>query len=212
MPGLTFSNELISRDEGMHWCVSRSSPTQKTVADDRAQMLGSDFACHLYDMLENKLSDATIHEIVGDAVKHEKVFVTDSLPVGLIGMNAELMTQYIEFCADRLITQLGAPKLYNASNPFDFMTLISLQGKTNFVRLARREPFSPHRTHTQSSRRSLRSASGSTKRRESCPASTPRARRATARSSPPRKTFRECLRVVRVCNTLNRWLRFLDAQ
>ena len=98
-----------------------------------------DFACHLYDMLENKLSDATIHKIVGDAVKHEKVFVTDTLPVGLIGMNAELMTQYIEFCADRLITQLGAPKLYNASNPFDFMTLISLQGKTNFVRLARLE-------------------------------------------------------------------------
>lgn len=98
MPGLTFSNELISRDEGMH----------------------CDFACHLYDMLENKLSDETIHAIVGDAVKHEKVFVTESLPVSLIGMNAKMMSTYIEFCADRLIVQLGAPKLYGASNPFDW--------------------------------------------------------------------------------------------
>ena len=98
MPGLTFSNELISRDEGMH----------------------CDFACHLYSMLENKLSDETIHAIVGDAVKHELTFVTESLPVGLIGMNAEMMCEYIKFCADRLIVQLGAPKLYNASNPFDW--------------------------------------------------------------------------------------------
>jgi ribonucleoside-diphosphate reductase beta chain len=110
MPGLTFSNELISRDEGMH----------------------CDFACHIYNMLEHKLSDETIHEIVGDAVKHELTFVTDSLPVSLIGMNAEMMRDYIKFCADRLIVQLGAPKLYNAANPFDWMELISLQGKTNF--------------------------------------------------------------------------------
>ena len=123
MPGLTFSNELISRDEGMHWCVSHSRLTQKTVADDRAQMLGSDFACHLYSMLENKLSDATIHAIVGDAVKHEKVFVTESLPVSLIGMNAEMMSNYIEFCADRLIVALGAPKLYDTANPFDWSAL-----------------------------------------------------------------------------------------
>ena len=101
MPGLTFSNELISRDEGMH----------------------CDFACHLYDMLENKLSDATIHEIVGDAVKHELTFVTESLPVSLIGMNADMMAEYIKFCADRLIVQLGAPKLYGAANPFDWSAL-----------------------------------------------------------------------------------------
>ena len=110
MPGLTFSNELISRDEGMH----------------------CDFACHLYSMLENKLSDETIHAIVGDAVAHELTFVTESLPVSLIGMNAATMSEYIRFCADRLIVQLGAPKLYNAQNPFDWMELISLQGKTNF--------------------------------------------------------------------------------
>ena len=101
MPGLTFSNELISRDEGMH----------------------CDFACHLYNMLENKLDDETIHAIVGDAVKHELTFVTESLPVSLIGMNASMMSTYIKFCADRLIVQLGAPKLYNAQNPFDWSAL-----------------------------------------------------------------------------------------
>ncbi|KAG8469373.1 hypothetical protein KFE25_005828 [Diacronema lutheri] len=110
MPGLTFSNELISRDEGMH----------------------CDFACLLYSMLHNKLSDDTVHTIVGDAVAHEKHFVTDSLPVDLIGMNSKLMAQYIEFCADRLLLSLGHPKLYEASNPFDWMEMISLQGKTNF--------------------------------------------------------------------------------
>mmetsp|Transcript_39913 Transcript_39913/g.98680 ORF Transcript_39913/g.98680 Transcript_39913/m.98680 type:complete len:390 (-) Transcript_39913:172-1341(-) len=110
MPGLTFSNELISRDEGMH----------------------CDFACLLYSMLDNKLSDEVVQQIVGDAVKHEKHFVTDSLPVDLIGMNSKLMAQYIEFCADRLLGALGHPKLYNASNPFDWMEMISLQGKTNF--------------------------------------------------------------------------------
>jgi ribonucleoside-diphosphate reductase beta chain len=110
MPGLTFSNELISRDEGMH----------------------CDFACLLYSMLENPLSDETVHAIVGDAVGHEKHFVTDSLPVDLIGMNKKLMGEYIEFCADRLLLALGHPKLYGASNPFDWMEMISLQGKTNF--------------------------------------------------------------------------------
>ena len=110
MPGLTFSNELISRDEGMH----------------------CDFACLLYSMLEKKLTDAELHAIVGEAVVHEKEFVCDALPVSLIGMNQGLMAQYIEFCADRLLVALDAPKLYNATNPFDWMELISLQGKTNF--------------------------------------------------------------------------------
>ena len=110
MPGLTFSNELISRDEGMH----------------------CDFACLLYSMLEKRLSDETIHSLVGDAVEHEKEFVCDALPCALIGMNSNMMKQYIEFVADRLIVALGAPKLYNATNPFDWMELISLQGKTNF--------------------------------------------------------------------------------
>ena len=110
MPGLTFSNELISRDEGMH----------------------CDFACLLYSMLEHKLSDEELHTIVGDAVEHEKEFVCDALPVSLIGMNKDMMSTYIEFCADRLLVALGAAKLYNATNPFDWMELISLQGKTNF--------------------------------------------------------------------------------
>ncbi len=110
MPGLTFSNELISRDEGMH----------------------CDFACMLYSMLENKLTDAELHAIIGEAVVHEKEFVCEALSVALIGMNKDLMSQYIEFCADRLLVALGAPKLYNATNPFDWMELISLQGKTNF--------------------------------------------------------------------------------
>lgn len=111
MPGLSFSNELISRDEGMH----------------------CDFACLLYnDHLVNKLSVERVTEIITDAVEIEKEFVTDALPVRLIGMNAELMSQYIEFVADRLLVELGCPKVYNATNPFDFMEMISLQGKTNF--------------------------------------------------------------------------------
>ena len=110
MPGLTFSNELISRDEGMH----------------------CDFACLLYSMLENKLSEETIHEIVGDAVAHEKEFICEALPVSLIGMNATMMSEYIEFVADRLLCALGVSKIYNTANPFDWMELISLQGKTNF--------------------------------------------------------------------------------
>lgn len=111
MPGLTFSNELISRDKGLH----------------------CDFACLLYvNHLQNKLSEETIREIIVDAVVIEKEFVTDALPVKLIGMNAELMCQYIEFVADRLLVALGCNKVWNATNPFDFMELISLQGKTNF--------------------------------------------------------------------------------
>ncbi len=110
MPGLSFSNELISRDEGLH----------------------CDFACLLYNMLEGKLSTERIQEIIGDAVAIEKEFVSDSLPVDLIGMNAKMMCQYIEFVADRLLVALGYHRLFNATNPFDFMELISLQGKTNF--------------------------------------------------------------------------------
>lgn len=111
MPGLTFSNELISRDEGLH----------------------CDFACHLYTKhLITKLPQDTVVEIIKDAVNIEKEFVTDALPVNLIGMNAELMCQYIEFVADRLLDELDCPKQYGSKNPFDFMEMISLQGKTNF--------------------------------------------------------------------------------
>ena len=111
MPGLTFSNELISRDEGLH----------------------CDFACLLYnDHLVNKLSTEKVIEIITSAVEIEKEFVTESLPVRLIGMNADLMNQYIEFVADRLLMELNCPKVYNATNPFDFMDMINLQGKTNF--------------------------------------------------------------------------------
>jgi len=110
MPGLSFSNELISRDEGMH----------------------CDFACLMYSKLVNKLSNDRITEIVTNAVEIEKEFVTDALPVELIGMNSRLMQQYIEFVADRLLGELGVPKYYKTRNPFDFMDMISLQGKTNF--------------------------------------------------------------------------------
>ena len=92
-----------------------------------------DFAVELYSMLENKLSDEEVHAIVGEAVEMEIEFVTSALPCGFIGMNAESMTEYVKYCADRLIVALGAPKLYNASQPFEWMTLISLQGKTNFL-------------------------------------------------------------------------------
>lgn len=110
MPGLTFSNELISRDEGLH-CT---------------------FACLLYSMLQNKLDEQQVHQIIQEAVDIEKQFVTDALPVSLLGMNAQLMQQYIAFVADRWLTELGYSKLFHATNPFDFMELISLQGKTNF--------------------------------------------------------------------------------
>ncbi len=110
MPGLTFSNELISRDEGLH----------------------CEFACLLYSMLENKLSEEQVQGIIRDAVEIEKEFITEALPVGLIGMNAVLMQQYIEFVADRWLSELGYTTIYNTTNPFDFMEMISLQGKTNF--------------------------------------------------------------------------------
>lgn len=110
MPGLTFSNELISRDEGLH----------------------CDFACLLYSMIQDKPSEETIRQIITDAVSIEKEFITEALPVDLIGMNSKLMSQYIEFVADRLIKALGYAPVYNATNPFDWMELISLEGKTNF--------------------------------------------------------------------------------
>ncbi len=110
MPGLCFANELISRDEGLH----------------------CDFACLLYNQLTNKLDVSQVTEVIASAVEIEKEFVRDALPVRLIGMNADLMCQYIECCADRLLQALHCPKLFGAANPFDFMELISLQGKTNF--------------------------------------------------------------------------------
>jgi ribonucleoside-diphosphate reductase subunit M2 len=110
MPGLTFSNELISRDEGLH----------------------TDFACLLYSMLNNKLPDDIVHNIIKGAVETEKEFICDALSCDLIGMNRELMTTYIKFVADRMLDALGHPKMYMAQNPFDWMELISLQGKTNF--------------------------------------------------------------------------------
>jgi ribonucleoside-diphosphate reductase beta chain len=110
MPGLSFSNELISRDEGLH----------------------CDFACLLYKELLNKLPETRVKEIIASAVEIEKEFVTDALPVSLIGMNAAMMQQYIEFVADRLLVALGFTKHFNATNPFDFMEMQSLQGKTNF--------------------------------------------------------------------------------
>ncbi|RZC34362.1 Ribonuc red sm domain containing protein [Asbolus verrucosus] len=110
MPGLTFSNELISRDEGLH----------------------CDFACLMFSHLVQKPSKQRVTNIIKDAVKIEKEFLTEALPVSLIGMNCQLMCQYIEFVSDRLLTELGCEKIYNATNPFDFMTIISSEGKTNF--------------------------------------------------------------------------------
>ena len=110
MPGLTFSNELISRDEGLH----------------------CDFACLLHNQLNRGAGENIIHRIISEAVEIETEFVTSALPVELIGMNAGLMRQYIEFVADRLLVSLGASKLYDVSNPFPWMEMISMQGKTNF--------------------------------------------------------------------------------
>ena len=110
MPGLTFSNELISRDEGMH----------------------TDFACLLFSHLKNKPERQLIEKIITEAVEIEQEFLSDALPCALLGMNAKLMCQYIEFVADRLLLTLGVQKYYNATNPFDFMENISLAGKTNF--------------------------------------------------------------------------------
>ena len=111
LPGLTFSNELISRDEGMH----------------------CDFAVHLHNNhIVNRVSKDRIKEIIVDALNIEREFITESLPVSLIGMNAKLMTQYLEFVTDRLLLEFGCEKVYDATNPFDFMEMISLEGKTNF--------------------------------------------------------------------------------
>ena len=110
LPGLTFSNELISRDEALH----------------------TEFAIAMYAKMQNKPDIETVKTIISDAVKIESEFITDSLPCSLIGMNSRDMIQYIQFVADRLIVQLGYSKLYSSSNPFDFMELISLEGKTNF--------------------------------------------------------------------------------
>ena len=111
MPGLTFSNELISRDEGMH----------------------CDFAVHLHNNhLVNQVPKERITHILTNALDIEREFITESLPVSLIGMNSKLMTQYLEFVTDRLLVELGCEKVYNSTNPFDFMDMINLQGKTNF--------------------------------------------------------------------------------
>ena len=110
MPGLTTSNEFIARDEGMH----------------------TDFACLLYSKIKHKLTKAKVTKIIKEATKIEKNFITKALPCELIGMNAVLMSQYIEFVADRLVVQLGYPKIFNVANPFDFMERISLEGKDNF--------------------------------------------------------------------------------
>ena len=110
MPGLSFSNELISRDEGMH----------------------TDFACLMLGMLTNRPTQEKVHAIMLDAVAIEKEFITESLPCRLIGMNSNMMSQYIEFVADRLLAQMGHPTIYNTKNPFKWMELMSMDGKTNF--------------------------------------------------------------------------------
>ena len=110
MPGLTFSNELISRDEALH----------------------CEFAVLLFHKLQKKTDKARVYEIIREAVEIETEFICKALPCNLIGMNADLMTQYIKFVADRLVVQLGFKKIYNATNSFDFMEMISLEGKTNF--------------------------------------------------------------------------------
>ena len=110
MPGLTFSNELISRDEGLH----------------------RDFACLLYSLLENKPSQETVISLITESVEIEKEFITEALSVDLIGMNCDMMSNYIEYVADHLFVSLGLPRQYNTENPFEWMEMISLQGKTNF--------------------------------------------------------------------------------
>ena len=110
MPGLTFSNELISRDEGLH----------------------CEFACLLYSMIKNRVPQQIVNKIFEEAVAIEKEFITDSIPCAMIGMNATMMQQYIEFVADRLLLQLGYDKIWKKENPFEFMELISLRPKSNF--------------------------------------------------------------------------------
>jgi len=110
MPGLTFSNELISRDEGLH----------------------TDFACLMFKHIVNKPTEKRVGDIIREAVQIEQEFLTEALPCSLIGMNGDLMKQYIEFVADRLLLELNCSKIYNAENPFDFMEYISMDGRTNF--------------------------------------------------------------------------------
>lgn len=110
MPGLTTSNEFISRDEGLH----------------------TEFACLLYSFLKHKLSKTKAHKMIREAVKCEKEFILEALPCSLIGMNAKMMSQYLEFVADRLLVQLGYPKIWESANPFPFMERIALEGKDNF--------------------------------------------------------------------------------
>ena len=110
MPGLTFSNELISRDEGLH----------------------TDFACMLYRYIQNKPNKEKVLALIREAVEFEQEFISEALPVSLIGMNADMMKEYVEFVADRLLGEIGMEPIYCSKNPFDWMELISLQGKTNF--------------------------------------------------------------------------------
>jgi ribonucleoside-diphosphate reductase beta chain len=110
MPGLTVSNEFISRDEGLH----------------------TDFACLLYSKIQNRLSRTKAHKLIKEAVRIEKEFITEAIPCAMIGMNSKMMGHYIEFVADRLLVQLGYPKMYETPNPFPFMERISLEGKDNF--------------------------------------------------------------------------------
>ena len=195
MPGLTFSNELISRDEGMH----------------------CDFACLLYSMLQEQLPDETVHTIIRDAVEHEKEFLCEALPVDLIGMNSKMMAQYIEFVADRLLVALGAPKIYNTTNPFvstrpraymrsrcfDHAALplrsatLRAAAYTSDAVPVRRLSRDRRRTGWSSSRcrarpTSSRSASVSTRRLASCRASTTRRTRRTT-TLPSMPTFRGAL-------------------
>ncbi len=111
VPGFRSPKELITRDEGLH----------------------CEFACLLYSMLQQKLTQEEVHQIIGDAVAIEKDFIINALPVDLIGMNSRLMAQYIEFVADRWLSELGYAKMFNAANPLGYMEMISLQGKTNFL-------------------------------------------------------------------------------
>eukprot|EP01083_Nonionella_stella_P280306 953568_1 len=154
MPGLTFSNELISRDEGLHtefacvegiffsgsfcalyWLKKRGLMPGLTFSNElisRDEGLHTEFACLLYKLCIHKMDNITFSKIIKSAVQCEQTFICDSLPVDLIGMNSKLMKQYIEFVADRLCHALGHTKIYNTQNPFDWMEMISLQGKTNF--------------------------------------------------------------------------------
>lgn len=173
LPGLGFANELISRDEGLH----------------------CDFACALYHRLPSKLPDDQVHAIVSEAVDIERHFVSDALPVALVGMNADLMVQYIQFIADRLLVSLGHPKLYHVANPFDWMELISLTGKRCVLLLAR--PTRPVAIEFDSSSTravtSSKDASPSTSDRTSSPLPRPPTPTLRLRSSPSMQTSSACI-------------------